>query len=85
MTHPQYLTAWNQVYFPLLHLHQEKLLVFIVIWVIYFQINYIYLNKKTIENIINIQNKLNPADINNSFIMYKCNEKFIIQSIDFLV
>ena len=41
--------------------------------------------KDRIENIIKIQNKLNPADINNSFIMYKCNEKFIIQSIDFLV
>ena len=41
--------------------------------------------KDRIENIINIQNKLNPADINNSFIMYKCNEKFIIQSTDFLV
>ena len=41
--------------------------------------------KDRIENIINIQNKLNPAHINNSFIMYKCNEKFIIQSTDFLV
>ena len=46
---------------------------------------HLFEQKDRIENIINIQNKLNPADINNSFIMYKCNEKFIIQSIDFLV
>ena len=46
---------------------------------------HLFEQKDRIENIINIQNKLNPADINNSFIMYKCNEKFIIQSTDFLV
>ena len=46
---------------------------------------HLFEQKDRIENIIKIQNKLNPADINNSFIMYKCNEKFIIQSIDFLV
>ena len=46
---------------------------------------HLFEQKDRMENIINIQNKLNPADINNSFIIYKCNEKFIIQSIDFLV
>ena len=36
--------------------------------------------KDRIEKIINIPNKHKPADISNSFIMYKYNEKVIIQS-----
>lgn len=41
--------------------------------------------KDRIEKIINIPNKHKPADISNSFIMYKYNEKVIVQSAYFLV
>ena len=42
--------------------------------------------RNRIEDIYNVQQKPKPPDINNtSFIMYKWNEKLIIQSTDFLV
>ena len=47
---------------------------------------HLFEQKDRIEDIDNIPQKLKPGDVNNiSFIVYKCNEKLIIQSINFLV
>lgn len=86
MTHPQYFTPLKQAYFPLFHAHHGSIIADSEIRTIIPDELHLFEQKQEIEVIDNIQQKIKPANIKNiSFVMCKCNEKLIVQSIDFLL
>ena len=76
----------SQVCFPLFHQHRKIVRANSEIRNIIPDELHLLKHKDRIEDINNIQHKLKPVGISNiSVIRYRCNEKLIIQSTDFLV